>query len=139
VQPAPIPNNVVHAKLMKFEDILQYIVEHIFLAKYYYNAIIDFRKSQATKFTIEISLILLAFAYLGTLFSSEFIVYSSVNILLLLPGVVANNIVEKGYHALPPVVKENIIKIRAQIFSLLAKFNLSPELLWPDGIAKKQN
>jgi len=132
-------NNTLNVKLYEFSDIIQYAVDYYFIVINIYNTIQDFRRRQALKFVIEVSAVLLAIAYLGTLFSLHFLIWLTIDILLLLPGVLANNIPSKVFAALPHGVRITIRDAEVQILGVLERFNLSPKVLFAESeVARKK-
>jgi len=126
-------NKSLHVKLYEFSEITQYAVECYYIIYNFYYTIQDFRKRQSLKFVIEVSVVLLAIAYLGTLFSLHFLIWFTIDILLLLPGIFANNILSRGYAILPPGVQHSIRQAEVQILAVLERFNLSPKVLFADS------
>jgi len=130
-------NKALHIKLLEFSEITQYAVEWYYYVSNIYYTIQDFKKRQAPKFIAEISVVLLAIAYLGTLFSLHFLMWLLVDILLVLPGIIANDVLTKGYASLPSNVQQTMKQAKVQILGVLERFNLSPKVLFPEEARKK--
>jgi len=60
-----------------------------------------------------------------------------VDILLVLPGIIANDVLTKGYASLPSNVQQTMKQAKVQILGVLERFNLSPKVLFPEEARKK--
>eukprot|EP01097_Dermamoeba_algensis_P012077 TRINITY_DN969_c0_g4_i1.p1 TRINITY_DN969_c0_g4~~TRINITY_DN969_c0_g4_i1.p1 ORF type:complete len:224 (+),score=73.54 TRINITY_DN969_c0_g4_i1:91-762(+) len=112
---------------------LKEIIGYIIGTRFYFHEIASdvntIRESNPQPVTVKIILFSLVGAFLGSLFSGTFLVLFFGTILLLLPGVLANDFLDVAAEKAPPAVKKYVPLVKEKLQQFVSKFYSGAEEL----------